>query len=100
MTTYAPHLRGASLRGWIVLALLAFPASASAQAPQAYKMLILGNDGITVTDYPSEARCEAARAAILRLMERENRDLRPEPLPNGGLLIKAPLSLRTHCIPG
>ena len=78
--------------------LIATPAIAQS-AP--YKLIILrGNEGITTADYPSAARCEAARTAIQRLVERENEGKEAQYLPNGGVIIPSKLYLTAYCIPG
>ncbi len=75
----------------MVTSLLA-AAPANAQSVP-YKLILLrGDNGITVTDYPSEARCEAARAAIQRLMAQENEGKEPQFLPGGGVSSKNSLS--------
>jgi hypothetical protein len=85
----------------IAIILLAFATEASAQSGQPHKLIVLrGNDGIAVTDYPSAARCEAARNAIQRLVDRANQGKEPQRLPRGGVIIPRTLDLEAHCIPG
>lgn len=84
-----------------LLGLMAFPVVAHAQSGQPYKLLILrGTESIAVSDYPSAARCEAARVSIQRLMERENSGKEPRTLPGGGVFIPQRLTLESYCIPG
>lgn len=54
-------------------------------------ILIHSGGGIAVTDFPSMARCEAARRAILRVIAEENANRPPpESLPNGGTIMTLP----------
>lgn len=81
--------------------LLAIPAGATAQSSQPHKLILLhGQEGLAITDYPSAARCEMARVAIERLVEAENRNTEPRQLPGGGVIFPWALSLRAYCIPG
>ena len=89
-----PHVALAALAACMIT------TPAMGQNAGAAKMIVLGNDGIAITNYPSMARCEAARAALQRLLEQENANNRPQTLPNGGVVFTLPLSLRTLCIPG
>lgn len=75
----------------VVLAGLALATPAIAQEAGAAKMLLIHAQGIAVTDFPSMARCEAARRAILRAIAEENANLPPpEVLPNGGSIVTLP----------
>jgi hypothetical protein len=78
--------------------MLLVSGSAHAQANRAAKMFIIANNGVTVTDYPTIERCEASKADLLRQAERENAATVPiRPLPNGGAIITAPISIRAFC---
>lgn len=80
---------------------LVLAAPVHAQGAQPHKLIVLrGNDGMAITDYPSAARCEAARAAIQRLIARENDGKHVERTPGGGLFIPNLLRLEAYCIPG
>lgn len=62
------------------------------------KMFIIANNGVTVTDYPSMARCEASKVDLQRRADRENTATpRRQELPNGGAIITAPMSFRAIC---
>lgn len=70
---------------------LAIASPAIAQATGPAKMLLIHSKGIAVTDFPSMARCEAARRAILRAIAEDNANLPPpEVLPNGGTITTIP----------
>jgi len=65
------------------------------------KMIIFSATGATtVIDYPTQARCDAARLVLQRLMVRENDSHPPQTLPNGGTITTLPLSARMLCFPG
>lgn len=69
---------------------LASPAYAQGVGP-AKMILIHGQGGIAVTDFPSMARCEAARRAILRAIAEENANLPPpQAVPGGGTIMTLP----------
>lgn len=81
------------------LAMLAVSAVAQSSAPA--KMMVVQGNAMAITDYPSMARCEAARVALQRLVEQENAASGPpRSLPGGGTVISLPLMVRTLCIPG
>ncbi len=87
----------------LLVALLAvwFTAQAQAQPSQPAKMIIVSdNSTVAVTDYPSLARCEAARSALKRIVEAENEGKEPQLLPGGGIIISERLNLTAYCIPG
>lgn len=85
----------------IAAVVLALSAPAHAQSPIPFKLVVLrGTDGIAMADYPSAARCEAAKEAILQLVARENQDKQVQRLPNGGMIIPKILRLEAFCIPG
>ena len=67
-----------------------------------YKLIVVhsSSSSIAITDYPSLARCEAARSAIAAAAERENAAHPPRYLPGGGTIITPQLNFRTLCIPG
>ena len=67
-----------------VLAGLALASPAAAQANGPAKMILMHSQGIAVTDFPSMARCEAARTAILRVIAEENANLPPPRATAGG----------------
>ena len=52
---------------WMAASLALLIATPAIAQSSPYKLIILrGNEGITTADYPSAARCEAARTAIQR----------------------------------
>ena len=74
------------------LLLLAQPADGPA------KMFIIANNGVTVTDYPSVARCEASKADLQRQADRENAETPTyQTAPNGGQIVTAPIRFRAIC---
>ena len=80
------------------LAVFAMPAFAQS-AP--FKLVILwGDSGVSVVDYPTAARCEAAKAALERRKDQEIEKRKPERTPGGGLIIPRPWIMETICIPG
>lgn len=57
----------------ITAAFLAAASSASAQSAAPYKLIITWYQaGIVAVDYPSKARCEAARLAVMQAIEKRN----------------------------
>lgn len=79
---------------------LASPALAQGTGPA--KMLLIHSNGIAVTDFPSRARCEAARAAIQRAIAANNANLPPpQTTPGGGTIMTLPTNQpKTLCVPG
>lgn len=62
------------------------------------KMFIIANNGVTVTDYPSMARCEASKADLQRRADQENTAMPTyQATPNGGQIITAPIRFRAIC---
>lgn len=85
---------------WVVAALMC-AAPASAQVQSAAKLVILwGNGGIAITDYPSVARCEIARRALRDRAEKEIANRAPKQLEGGGMIMSPPWQMETVCIPG
>jgi hypothetical protein len=65
------------------------------------KMFIIANNGVTVTDYPSMARCEASKADLQRQADRENAATPThQTTKNGGQIIVAPIKFRAVCFKG
>jgi hypothetical protein len=62
--------------------------------------MVVFSDGVAVTDYPSQQKCEAARVALERAIDKANASNPPVALPNGGVVSTLPMSARTLCIPG
>lgn len=76
-----------------VLVGLALASPAVAQDDGPAKMILIHSQGIAVTDFPSMARCEAARRAILRAIAVENANLPPpQAVPGGGTIMTLPTS--------
>ena len=73
--------------------------AAQAQQVRPAKLVVIGQ-GIAITDYPSMARCEAARAYIARLIAEKNAGIETVHLPGGGVVTTLPLSLQSFCVPG
>ena len=75
---------------------------AEAQGTGAAKMILLYGQGIAVTEFPSMARCEAARAATKRAIAENNANLPPpQAMPGGGTITTLPTAQpKTFCIPG
>ncbi|PKP64685.1 MAG: hypothetical protein CVT85_09855 [Alphaproteobacteria bacterium HGW-Alphaproteobacteria-7] len=89
-------MRLATLMATFLLA--ATPANAQSVP---YKLILIhGENGITVIDYPSAARCEAARSAIQRIVDQENKGKEPQILPGGGVIFPTLLIMKAYCIPG
>lgn len=84
------------------LALVGLASPAVAEAPVVAKMILLHGQGIAITDYPSMARCEAARSAIKRNFADRNEGIPPPTvMPGGGTLYTLPTPPpQTFCIPG
>lgn len=79
-----------------LLALFSTPAFAQA-AP--YKLVIVWyQSSLTVIDYPSAARCEAARKAVMDEVKRRNEQADAEMPPGAVRIGRSPNS--AFCIPG
>jgi hypothetical protein len=65
-----------------------------------FKLVILWKDSIAVVDYPTAARCEAAKAVLERRKQQELEKRKPEFLPGGGMIIPEPWIMEMICIPG
>lgn len=89
-------MRAASIGLAAILA--AFPASALAQTAP-YKLVIMLSSGTTITDYPSLARCERGRNAVLAELERSSQDFLRS-APRGTTVTPLPGSRSVFCIPG
>ena len=62
------------------------------------KMFIISNNGVTVTDYPTMARCEASKADLQRRADNENANTPTyQSAPNGVQIITAPIKFRAIC---
>ena len=86
---------------WLLLATTLFVSTPANAQTTPYKLVILwGNSGISVVDYPSAARCDAARQALDRRKERERELRKVEKLPGGGMIVPAPWQMEMVCIPG
>jgi Skp family chaperone for outer membrane proteins len=82
----------------LALALLATPAVTFAQSAP-FKLVITWVDaGVVVVDYPSAARCDAARKAVQAEVDRRSRES-AQALPPGAIVVgKSPNG--AFCIPG
>jgi hypothetical protein len=79
---------------------VAFSLPALAQIA-AFKLVILwGDSGVYVVDYPTAARCKAAKAALERRKSQELERRKPEFPPGGGIIIPRPWIMEMICIPG
>lgn len=80
-------------------ALLATPAAAQGSGPA--KMLLIHAQGIAVTDYPSMARCEAARLTIRNeIVEHNSRAAPPRATAGGGMVFTVPtVAPQMFCTP-
>lgn len=90
-------------RAIVLLVLLAsIPSVALGQQTGGAAKLIIfrPGGGIAVADYPTAARCEAARKALIALVDRENALRKPTPVTGGGVIIPNRLSAEAYCIPG
>lgn len=56
------------------------------------KMVIMNGQSVTVTDYPSLARCREARRVLVEIINAG------EPTANGGSAVRVGISI--YCIPG
>ena len=82
-----------------ILALFAAAPVAAQSTP--YKLLILwGNDGVEVVDYPSRARCEAALTVLQQRKQQEIAQRQPRDVPGGGMILSPPWQMEMLCIPG
>lgn len=85
----------------LLLSVGAFTFSLPALAQSApFKLVILWGDAVTVVDYPTAARCEAAKAALERRKEQELEKRKPEFPPGGGIIMPRPWIMEMICIPG
>ena len=61
------------LKQVIIIAIMLVATSASAQSASPYKLIITWYQaGIVAVDYPTKARCEAARLAVMQAIEKRN----------------------------
>lgn len=61
------------LKRAIIAATMFVATSANAQSVTSYKLIITWYQaGIVAVDYPSKARCEAAKLAVMQAIERRN----------------------------
>jgi hypothetical protein len=68
------------------------------QSERPAKMLIFANNGVTIADYPSMARCEQSRADLQKRADAINAASPAyTPLPSGGAIYTAPVSFRAIC---
>lgn len=80
--------------------LAAFSSPALAQSAP-FKLIILwGDSGVAIVDYPTGARCEAAKATLERRKNQELEKRKPERTLGGGLIIPKPWVMEAICIPG
>ena len=87
------------MRSMLYVSALLLPAAASAQASGPYKLVITWyQSNITVIDYPSQARCEAARRAVEAEIERR-KSASAASLPAGSITIGSSPN-GAFCIPG
>ena len=88
------------MRSALYLALAAFiPEQANAQATP-YKLVILwGDSGVAVVDYPSAARCQAAKTVLEERKVQERRVRQPQAAPGGGMIFRPPWQMEMVCIP-
>jgi hypothetical protein len=85
----------------LFLSVSAFTFSLPALAQSApFKLIILWGDSVAVLDYPSVARCEAAKAALEIRKEQELERRKPERTPGGGIIMPRPWIMEMICIPG
>ena len=83
------------------LAIAMLAAAAGAQSSGPAKMIVMQGNAMAITDYPTMARCEAARATFQTIVGRENAaSPAPQTLPGGGTVFSLPLIVRTLCTPG
>ena len=78
-----------------VMTTLLIQLAVAAASPLPAKLVITTANGVTVTDYPSLARCEVARAALITawLKDAESR------VPSGYKMTQPP-PVSAVCIPG
>jgi hypothetical protein len=77
----------------------AFSVPALAQSTP-FKLVILWTDTVAVVDYPTAARCEAAKVALERRKEQELEKRKPEFPRGGGIIMPRPWIMEMICIPG
>lgn len=78
---------------------VAFSSTAFAQGAP-FKLVILWDGSVAIVDYPTAARCEAAKAALERRKEQELEKRKPEFTPGGGIIYPRPWIMEMICIPG
>lgn len=77
---------------------LAAPNSALGQSAP-YKLVVMLGSSLAITDYPTLARCERGRSAILAELERRNQEFLRS-APPGTTITPLPGSRSVFCIPG
>lgn len=84
-----------------VILLSASGQAASAQLRRAtpYKMILREGQSMTTIDYPSRARCDAAKAVIDGENAQKQEDARRRMEATRGNIIISPLLLRATCVP-
>ena len=64
-------------------------------------MSIIANNGETVTDYPSMARCEVSKVDLQRRADQENAATPTlQTTQNGGQIVTAPIRFKAICFKG
>lgn len=82
----------------VLTSLAASPLSAQAVP---YKLLVMwGDSGVAVIDYPTKDRCEQAIAVLERRKQYEVEQRKPKRLEGGGVLIPNAWQMEMVCIPG
>lgn len=77
----------------LAIALLAADPTITARGNPPAKMVVFrGREGIAITDYPTLARCEAARAIVSEMVRRLDQ--------RGDDATSEPIAIGTLCIPG
>lgn len=70
-----------------------------AAQPGAANLVIATEHGVAMSDYPSAAKCEAARAEAIRIRDTEIAKARAEAAAKGGTLIDSSFALVAFCLP-
>ena len=83
---------------YVVLGALLLAASARAQAPTPYKLVVaFDRGGMTVVDYPNAARCERAKLAIDADFQQRMQKSRDT---YGSNVTGSPFHFEAVCVPG
>lgn len=84
----------------MISAAMAFSVPALAQVAPFKLVILWGDSGVAVIEYPTATRCEAAKAVLEHRKAQELEKRKPEFPPGGGIIVPKPWVMEMICIPG